>query len=206
MDEIETMRWNDENRPGKGDFQAWTPYRHPSLGDVEIGGWNPKFYSQNPPPDLIETWARNEALFNLYLARQLAHLRVAGVTVTPAKGAAGSYDVRATIANEGLIPTALEVARRVKIVRPDTVTISLGAGQELAAPAESKTPADRVVELGWLKPGETKTVTWQVKGTGRATVTAGSTRGGVDTKEIENQVGVGLRRAFCIVHSAACIS
>ncbi|HSK10287.1 MAG TPA: M14 family metallopeptidase, partial [Vicinamibacterales bacterium] len=114
IDETEVFRWNDENRAGKGDFQPWTPYRHPQLGDVEIGGWNPKFYSQNPPPDLIETWARNEALFNLYLAQQLAQVKVSEVTAAPAKGVPGVFDVRATVTNEGLIPTALEMARRIK--------------------------------------------------------------------------------------------
>ena len=185
VDETEVFRWHDENRAGKDDFRPWTPYRHPTLGDVEIGGWNPKFYSQNPPPDLLETWARNEALFNLYLAQQLPHVRVASVEASPVGGSPGAWEVRATVTNEGLIPTALEVAKRVKMVKPDTVTLALAAGQSLAkAPAGE--PAQRAaVEVGWLKPGETRTVSWRVAGPGRATVTVGSTRGGVDRKDIE---------------------
>lgn len=187
IDEIEVLRWNDEHRAGKGDFKDWTSFKHPQLGDVEIGGWNPKFYSQNPPPDLLETWARNEAAFNLYLAQQLPQVRVSQVTVAPAKSApAGErvFDVQATITNEGAIPTALEMAKRVKMVRPDTVSIALEKGQELAKPAAGKPAQREAVEVGWLKPGETKTVTWQVKGAGKATVTIGSTRGGVDRKEV----------------------
>ena len=180
IDELEVFLWNDENRAGKGDFQQWTAFRHPSLGDVEIGGWNPKFYSQNPPADLIETWARNEALFNLYLAKQLAQVRITTMAVSPAKGSEGVYDVRATVTNEGLIPTALEMAKRVKMVRPDTVTLALAQGQAFVTPAQG-----RPQEIGWLKPGETKTVSWQVKGAGTATVTIGSTRGGVDRREVE---------------------
>ncbi len=53
---------------------------HPTLGEVEVGGWNPKFWSQNPPPEMLETWARNEAMFNLYLAQQLAQVRVVSAT------------------------------------------------------------------------------------------------------------------------------
>ena len=71
-DEWEVLRWNDENRAGKGDFKPWTAFKHPTLGDVEIGGFNPKFYAQNPPPDMLEPWARNEAMFNLYLAAAAA--------------------------------------------------------------------------------------------------------------------------------------
>ncbi len=188
VEEWEVLKWIDENRPGKGDFKDWTPFTHPQLGQVEIGGMNPKFFSQNPPADMIETWARNEAMFNLYLAQQLAQVRISSVSSTPAKGvppADGIFDVQATVTNDGLIPTALEMAKRVKIVRPDAFSIRLAAGQELVKAATGK-PAQRpTIEIGWLKPGETRTVSWQVKGTGTATVTIGSTRGGVDRKDVE---------------------
>ncbi len=187
VDELEVMRWLDENRPGKGDFKDWTAFKHPQLGEVEIGGMNPKFYSQNPPADLIETWARNEAMFNLYLAQQLAQVRVSAANAAPAKGVApteGVFDVQATVTNDGNIPTALEMAKRVKIVRPDSVAIRLAPGQELAKSAAGK-PAQRPsIDIGWLKPGESRTVSWQVKGPGTATITIGSTRGGVDRKDV----------------------
>lgn len=185
IDEFEVLKWNDENRAGKGDFQDWTPFKHPQLGDVEIGGFSPKFYGQNPPADLIGEWARREALFNLYLAQQLPQVKVVSVTAKASK-TPGTVDVTATVTNEGLIPTALEMAKRIKIVKPDIVTIRLGAGQELVKTADGRTPSPST-EIGWLKPGETKTVTWQVKGAGKATVTVASTRGGTDGKDVELQ-------------------
>jgi hypothetical protein len=180
---VEALRWLDENRPGKGDFQPWTAFKHPQLGDVEIGGFNPKFWSQNPPPDMIETWARNEALFNLYLAQQLAQVTIASVAAAPARAAAGVTEVRATVTNQGLMPTALDVAKRVKIVRPDACSIRLAAGQELVKTADGKNQSP-TIEIGWLKPGESRTVTWLVKGAGTATVSIASTRGGVDRKDV----------------------
>ncbi len=182
IDEVEILRWNDENRAGKGDFQEWTSFKHPQLGDVEIGGFSPKFYGQNPPPDLIGEWARREALFNLYLAQQLAQVKVASATVVPS-ATPGVVDVQATVTNEGLIPTALEMAKRVKVVKPDTVSIRLAAGQELVRAAGARPPS-AATEIGWLKPGEVRTVTWRVKGAGTAVVTVSSTRGGVDQREI----------------------
>jgi hypothetical protein len=183
IDDAEVLRWLDENRPGKGDFQPWTPFKHPQLGDVEIGGFNPKFWSQNPPADMIETWAKNEAMFNLYLAQQLAQVKLLSVTVAPSKGGAGVFDVTATVTNDGLIPTALEAAKRVKIVRPDACAIRLAEGQQLAKAADGKGQSP-TVEIGWLKPGESKTVTWQVKGNGTASVAVSSTRGGVDRRDV----------------------
>lgn len=183
IDEWEVLRWNDENRAGKGDFMDWTPFKHPALGDVEIGGFNPKFYSQNPPPDLIETWARNEATFNLFLAQQLPQVRI--VSATTASSAAGVSEVTLAVTNEGKMPTALEIAQRVKMVRPDTCTIALAKGQELVQPAEGQPLQRAAIEIGWLKPGETRRVTWQVKGTGQVKVAIGSTRGGTDSRQLE---------------------
>lgn len=39
-----------------------------------MGGWNPKFFSQNPPPEQLEMWAEKEARFNLMLAGSLPHV------------------------------------------------------------------------------------------------------------------------------------
>jgi hypothetical protein len=183
-DEWEVLRWNDENRAGKGDFKEWTAFTHPVLGEVEIGGFNPKFYSQNPPPDLLETWARNEAMFNLYLAQQLPQVRIVSAAARPAK-TAGEFEVEMTVTNEGLMPTALDIAKRVKMVRPDTAAIAVGKGQALVQPAEGQPRQRAAIEIDWLKPGETRRVTWQVKGAGPVKVTIGSTRGGTDSRDLE---------------------
>ena len=182
-DEWEVLRWNDENRAGKGDFKPWSAFKHPTLGDVEIGGFNPKFYAQNPPPDMLEPWARNEAMFNLYLAQQLPQVRI--VSADGLSTAKGVYQVDLTVTNDGKMPTALDIAKRVKMVRPDTCTITLAKGQELVPPAAGEARQRAAIEIDWLKPGETKSVKWQVIGAGKIKVAVASTRGGLDSKEIE---------------------
>jgi hypothetical protein len=181
-DEWEVLRWNDENRAGKGDFAPWSPFKHPTLGEVDIGGFNPKFYAQNPPPEMLETWARNEAMFNLYLAQQLPQVRIVSADVR--SSAAGLYEVELTVTNEGKMPTALDVAKRVKMVRPDACTITLAKGQELAVPAAGQPRQRAAMEIDWLTPGETKSVKWQVKGNGTIKVAVASTRGGLDSREL----------------------
>jgi hypothetical protein len=182
-DDWEALRWYDENRAGKGDFMDWTPFEHPALGKVEIGGFNPKFYGQNPPPDLLETWARNEAMFNLFLTQQLPQVRIVSAAAQPS-ATAGVFDVEVRVTNEGNMPTALEIAQRVKIVRPDTCTVTLAKGQELAPPQAGQPRQRAAVEIEWLKPGETKRVAWRVKGEGSVTVSIGSTRGGTDSRQV----------------------
>jgi hypothetical protein len=185
FEEWEVLRWHDENRAGKPDYLPWTKFQHPALGEVEIGGFNPKFYLQNPPPDLLETWARNEAMFNLYLAQQLPQVKIVSAAAKPSS-TAGVFEIELVVTNEGRMPTALEIAQRVKMVRPDTATITLAKGQTLVQPAEGEqgTRQRAAIEIGWLGPGETRRVSWQVKGAGEATVSIGSTRGGLETRTL----------------------
>jgi hypothetical protein len=180
FEEWELYRWHDEHRPGKPDYMPWTAFRHPQLGDVEIGGFNPKFYLQNSPPDLLEEWAGNEARFNLYLAQQLPQVRIVSAEVTPAGN--GEFDVALTVTNEGGIPTALEQAKRVKIVRPDTARVTLGEGMALVKIDETPGPPTADIELDWLTPGERKTARWRVTGKGHIDLAILSTRGGVDRR------------------------
>ncbi|MGZ5439717.1 MAG: peptidase, partial [Candidatus Aminicenantales bacterium] len=78
--------------------------------------------------------------------------------------------------NEGFLPTALEMADRVKIVRPDAAVIRLPAGAELVGVRARQ-------EIGHIRQNERKEVRWKIKvkpGTsGEAEVSILSTRGGV---------------------------
>ncbi len=181
ISELEVLRWNDEALGGRG-FKNWTRFSHPQLGEVEIGGFNPKFFSQNPPVEFLEDWARKEAMFNLLLAKSLPRVRIASAEARPSKQGPGLWEVKAVFTNEGFLPTALEMARRVKIVKPDRA--------ELTFPGKDAEIVDggKGVEIGCLKSGEKKEVRWRVRilnpaGT-ELEVAVLSTRGGVDRKKL----------------------
>ncbi|HVP90431.1 MAG TPA: M14 family metallopeptidase [Terriglobales bacterium] len=180
--DLECLRWLDENFPGKY-FKPWTKFAHPQLGEVEIGGFNPKFFRQNPPPEILEEWAAKEARFNLLLAESLPQVRVVSLEAKPVKKQPGFFDVVAVVMNDGFLPTALEMAKRVKIVRPDAATLRLtGQGAELGTGALARQ------ELGSLKSGERREVRWRVKAGAEgatAEVTLSSTRGGVVRRTVK---------------------
>ncbi len=183
--ELENLRWLDENFPGKY-FKPWTKFSHPQLGEVEIGGFNPKFFRQNPPPEILEEWAAKEARFNLLLAESLPQVRIVSLEARPIKKEPGFFEVVGVFTNEGFLPTALEMAKRVKIVRPDAAEIRLqGKGGELAPGTRARQ------EIDSLKSGERKQVRWKVKAAGTGTegleaeVTLSSTRGGVARKSVK---------------------
>ena len=180
-DQYEVLRYNDEEFGGAG-YQMWTKVMHPDLGEVEVGGPNPKFWSQNGPPEVLEKWARRQALFNLAMAFELPKVEIMNVVVNRVRASADSatHEVRVTVRNTGRIPTALEQAKRVKIVRPDFLTVEAPRGS-----------AARSIGRGTefhLGGRETRTVSVRVRvpagseAVMNARVT--STRGGVADREV----------------------
>jgi hypothetical protein len=147
QDDFDRLIWIDSVAGGRP-FQNWTPAHHPVLGEVEVGGFDPKFFQQNGPPEVLGTWAGNQALFNLYMAQSLPDLG-AGEARIRQVGAAGDdeteWEVRIPVTNEGRLPTSLRQARLVKIVRPDWVELRV----------EGRSGVQRH-ELGHLEGGETR--------------------------------------------------
>lgn len=179
-DQYEVLRYNDETFGGAG-YQMWTKVQHPELGEVEVGGANPKFWSQNGPPEVLEKWAKNQALFNLAMAMDLPRIEITDVAVAKVKASADSatHELKVTVRNSGRIPTALEQAKRVKIVRPDALTTRGTGGARVIG---------RAPEFH-LKGFESRvfTVRVQVRAGQEATFTinALSTRGGEATREVK---------------------
>ncbi len=119
-----------DNIPGfQNIFQEWQEFEHPELGLVEIGGWNYKFWNQNPPPALLPQVVGRQNNFNLELAKSLPKLEITGVRVTGNDD--GTKTITATIENKGLLPDALKQAHMIKIVRRTQATLKLGAGLKL---------------------------------------------------------------------------
>ncbi len=195
-DDLDRLVWQDSVAAGRDfamPFKAWTPFEHPEHGPVEIGGWHPKFFSQNGPPEVLERWARNQALFNLYMAQSLPHLRMDTPRVrrVEAGGDSTTWEVTVPVRNDGRLPTALRQADLVKIVRPDRMELEVeglrvgGDDPELRWREGSERGR---VELGYLQPGERRDVVLRFRTYGvdefRGSVRLLSTRGGVVRSEV----------------------
>jgi hypothetical protein len=123
-DEWDRLQYNDKELLVSR-FQEWTKVIHPEYGEVEVGGWDGKFYRQNPPPELLEEWAEKEARFNLMLAGSLPMV----VMHDPAiKEKDGEFTIEVEVENKGFLPTALKQAQLVKIVRPDRIELEFPEG------------------------------------------------------------------------------
>ncbi|MBE3084774.1 MAG: hypothetical protein IMZ64_00980 [Bacteroidetes bacterium] len=125
IDQTDMLRWDDEENDSLGFFE-WKPWKHPVYGDIEIGGFDPKFFSQNPPAKYLEPWIRNEAMFNLEMAKYLPELSWENIEVKKMKSYKADstdYQVKVSFRNDGKLPTALKQAHLVKIVTDDRVVL-----------------------------------------------------------------------------------
>jgi hypothetical protein len=124
-DQLDIIRWDDEENDGAG-FIEWKPAKHPVYGDIEIGGFDLKFFSQNPPPKHLEPWVRNEGLFNIEMTKYLPELewdKIESKRIKVYKADSADYQLKIGIRNKGRLPTALKQAHLVKIVREDRIEL-----------------------------------------------------------------------------------
>ncbi len=127
-DALKMLQWNDRELGGAG-FTDWTPFDHPQLGRVEIGGWDPKFVVQNPPEKLLHQECHKNCLFTIEHALSLPLLRIGEVRVRPL--GEGLYKVEAQVVNKGFLPTNVtSVAVKMKMSEPVTVSLQ---GAEVVA-------------------------------------------------------------------------
>ncbi len=192
-DELDILLWDDQENGGQG-FMKWKTIMHPFLGPVEIGGFNPKFFAQNPPPRHLEPWIRKQAMFNVAMAEDLPTLEWKDVKVSRAKGQKDSVDYIITLSwtNTAKIPTALDVAQRVKIVQEDQAVLDfdkkLLEGDEPKIKIVDPKTSDKTRYAGHLWQNQSAAATFTIRSYTRDKIKGKvkilSTRGGVLEKEI----------------------
>ncbi len=188
-DNYDGLVWDEEENDGKG-FKSWSALTHPTLGEVEIGGFHPKFFGQNGPAWQLENWAKKQAQFNLAMALRLPQLAISDMKVT--KTASGEFEITLEWSNTGGLPVALEQAKLVKIVQEDRVMLDfdkeLTKGYENAkVKIISPELFEKTIYSGYTEVGEKKTATFKVKVEGneevKGKIKLSSTRGGLLERE-----------------------
>jgi Zinc carboxypeptidase len=151
------VAFSDKELGGKG-FVAWTPFKHPQLGDVEIGGPVP-FADTTPPASMLKTLLDGQVPWVLTLAERLPRMRILKTDVT-AKGA-GVYEVNAWVENSGALPFPTAMGKRNEQVPPVVVTLK-AEGLTLLS-GRTRMPikdidAKKSVKLTWLVQAATPMV------------------------------------------------
>jgi hypothetical protein len=119
--------WAEKNREDKG-YVEWARFDHPSLGEVEIGGFIP-YLMINPPLKLAENTLKFHTGFYLDLLGRIPELELAGTKVKTL--GEGLYDVTALFTNPGWFPTSTAQGRRARAAWPIRVQLDLTETQSI---------------------------------------------------------------------------
>lgn len=180
--QAKVLEWLDRHEgdprlSGEG-FVDWAPFDHPTLGEVEIGGWS-RYWTRNPPPGpFFEEVAVDQARFAVMRSLKLPRVRIREVDVEALGG--DRWRVRARVANEGWLDTSMAQARHIGIARSDRVTIELPQGASTADASTQEFDFMRGTRGGAYESfyyGE-----WTVEGSSGSeiTIVMESEKGGVD--------------------------
>ena len=140
--EIRLMQWNDRELSGRA-FHRWRSFEHPQLGEVELGGWDPKFAVQNPPEELLHQECHKNTRWLMRHAGALPCIAIERTAVT--EEAPGLFRIDVIVGNHGYLPTsASNKAQDLEVVRPDSVELEVpGNAERVMGPS--------VQDLGFLE-------------------------------------------------------
>jgi murein tripeptide amidase MpaA len=117
------LKWIDQNAPGDA-YADWTPFQHPQLGQVELGGWYNLYTWRNPPHRFMEAEASRHYPYILSLGNLLPRLHIHTLESTALGD--GTYSLHLVVENSGFLPSyTSQQARKRSIVRPLHVELEL---------------------------------------------------------------------------------
>lgn len=181
-----------QEKAGGAWFMDWKPFRHPELGEGDIGGWYPQFQSNAFPGEILQKICETHWLYEKYRASLLPHVVVkeASGKVVEKSGPYRIIEVKAVIENTGKLATNLARGAELPGNRADVVWLT-GDRDDitfLQGIAWQKTGTlDGSLAVPGFKPDKTTAeVKWliRVKGNKPITIVASSLKGGTDIKEV----------------------
>ena len=164
------LKWSDLAWEGKG-FVNWQPYRHPSLGEVEIGGFIP-YLETTPPPNHIDSLLNAQVPWLIQLAGKLPRLSFSGEKITPLGG--GVYRIELFVENSGFLPWPIAMGQRNS--QPAPVVVVLNGNFELLEGLKRQ-------PLGFIGANQVKKLTWLIRTDRKAEIEAA-----IESAVFENQV------------------
>ena len=155
----------------------WTAFDHPTLGEVEIGGFS-AVEALNPPAKLLGDLIASHSEFVDYLSTLFADVSIAKTEVTAHGG--GIFTVTVEVENSGFLPTATAHGVASRSVKPTMVQIGI-APEDLVSGA-AKTSFFQALDGS----GSQQKFEWIIKGSNgdKVEIKVVSQKGGSDTMEV----------------------
>ncbi|MGB4704379.1 MAG: M14 family metallopeptidase [Candidatus Saccharicenans sp.] len=153
------LAYSDNVLKGAG-FVDRKPFKHPQLGEVEIGGFLP-YLKYTPPPDQLQASVKVHVDFCQKLMMKLPELSIKETKVE--KLGADLYRITVYLHNSGWLPTSFAQGRRALTAYPIRVTLGLDGKQRIFAGRPVET-------LPFLNGGEVRKLEWTVQARKGSTV------------------------------------
>ena len=145
------VAFSDAAIDGKG-YVNWSPYNHPTLGEVEIGGPVP-FTDNTPPTSMIDSLLNLQVPWIFEIVNKLPDLKILK-TELKVQGE-GVYELKVWVENKSFIPIPTAMGKRNQRPAPVLILLS-GENFELLSGKNRTTVSD----LPGLK---NKKFTWLIK-------------------------------------------
>jgi hypothetical protein len=124
----ERIQFNDHVMQGEL-YKPWKAFKHPTYGDVEIGGWV-KMSTRLGAPFMLKDLVHRNAMVVLFSAKQTPEISFDVFDVQ--KTGKNLFRIRTRLVNGKAIPTMTYQAQKVKLYPQDMLKVS-GSGAEVVA-------------------------------------------------------------------------
>lgn len=126
---LAVLAWVDQHAPDG--FVEWTPFEHPQLGPLEIGGWDDLNVWTNPPPSLLAAEVAGHADVAVFQALAAPCLEIDHIRTLPLGPASADgqqmFRVEVGVSNTGWFATDVSAfARKASLTLPCEATIEGG--------------------------------------------------------------------------------
>jgi hypothetical protein len=110
-------------------YKEWKPYKHPTYGDIEIGGWV-KMSSRLPPPFMLQDLVHRNASAVIFAAQNTPDVKMDVFEVK--KMEKDLWRIRVRLVNKGAMPSVTYMTVKHKLYPMDMLSVS-GPDAKVAA-------------------------------------------------------------------------
>lgn len=169
--DVDFVRWADREKLDV--FVNWTKINHPDYLNMnaEIGGFRP-FVKTNPPFSYVDKLATEHTKFIVSVAARRPQIELINLKTEPLDG--GVTRVTITVQNSGLFPAVTDIGKNNNWIKLVKLTLNTATDQSIVG-------GKKVMLFPNLEAGESKTISWLVKGKGKLSIEAGAPQTGFKT-------------------------
>lgn len=144
------LAYADKTLEGKG-FASWQKYNHPTLGEVEIGGYVP-YLETTPKPEMIDSLLSAQIPWLLKLTTKMPQLSIGNKKIT--RLGENIYKVEIYIENNGYLPYPIAMGQRNNQPAPVIIVLE---GEMQILEGTKRTP------VGSIGGNSVKKLTWLIQ-------------------------------------------